>query len=571
MLKIPDDKLKEILIADGILESNRFDVAIQEGKRMGRGAAEILLEDNIITEEYYQAALSKFYGIERANLGDRQIDESALRLLSEETAREKGAIVFGKESDGTLLVALEDPSDLVTISFLESRLKTKIKTFLASKDDFNRGLAFYGKRVSEDFAKTIQENIEASLQSKISEKEATEAAKDLPIVALTDNLLSYALSLRSSDIHLEVLEDEVLVRFRIDGILHEIMRIKKEVHAALSARFKLLSGLKLDEHFKPQDGRFRYRTASETIDVRVSILPTFYGEKVEMRLLASVDRPLSFEEMGVFPDVVKTLRENIAKTYGMVLITGPTGSGKTTTLYAVMNVINKTEVNIVTIEDPIEYSMKYVNQTQVNEMAGITFGAGLRSILRQDPNVIMVGEIRDEETAEISVQAALTGHLVLSSLHTNDAPTAVPRLFDLKVEPFLVAAVLNAIMAQRLVRKICMTCIASYKVAPEMKASIEHQLGMLKLNRELKIPSTLFKGKGCPACNHTGYRSRMGIHEILNITEEIRQYIVTPTFTLDGLRELARKHGYITMFEDGLRKVERGMTTLEEVLRVIRE
>ncbi|HEY4475217.1 MAG TPA: GspE/PulE family protein, partial [Candidatus Paceibacterota bacterium] len=515
--------------------------------------------------------LAKFYGMERAHLGERQIDEKSLRLLSEDLARQKRAIVFGVEKDGALQVAMEDPSDLVTQEFLASHLKAKIKTFLASKDDMNRGLALYGERHTEDFRKAIQENIEATLKSKVREKAEKEAAQELPVVALTDNLLSYAIAMRASDVHMEVLEGEILVRFRIDGILHEIMRVQREIYSALVARFKLLSALKLDEHYKPQDGRFRYKIGSDVMDLRVSVIPTFYGEKVEMRLLSATERPLSFEELGLLPDMVKVLKDNIAKTFGMILITGPTGSGKTTTLYSVMNAINRPEVNIVTIEDPIEYYMKYVNQIQVNPAAGITFANGLRAILRQDPNVIMVGEIRDEETAEISVHSALTGHLVLSSLHTNDAPTAIPRFIDLKIAPFLAAAVLNMIMAQRLVRRICLSCITSYKLDAQFAASLKEQIEKLELKTDFQIPKTMFKGRGCPACNNTGYKGRMGIYEILNISEEVRKYIVGSEFSLDGLRKIARKEGYATMFEDGLRKVERGMTTLEEVLRVIRE
>lgn len=571
MLKIPEKKFKELLLADGVVTSEQFDGAVRDSKRMGGGIAAILLERNLITEDYYQNLLSKFYGTERANLGQRRIDENSLRLLSEDLARQKRVIVFGREKDGTLEVAMEDPSDLVTQEFLSNHLKAKIKPFLASREDLNRGLTFYGQKVAESFQKIIQENIEVSLRNKVGEKEVKEAANELPVVALTDNFLSYSIALRGSDIHLEILENEVLVRFRIDGILHEIMRVHKEIHSAVVARLKLLAGLKLDEHYKPQDGRFRYKIGSDVMDIRVSVIPTFYGEKVEMRLLSATERPLSFEELGLFPDMVKVLKDNIARTYGMILVTGPTGSGKTTTLYSVMNVINKAEVNIVTIEDPIEYYMKYVNQIQVNEAAGITFANGLRAILRQDPNVIMVGEIRDQETAEISVHSALTGHLVLSSLHTNDAPTAVPRFIDLKVAPFLVAAVLNMILAQRLVRRICLTCITSYKVPAPMMGAMQAQIKDLNLVTDFQIPKTMFKGQGCPACNSTGYRGRMGIFEILSVSDAVRRYIVDPNFNLDGLKAVARKEGYLTMLEDGLRKVEKGMTTLEEVLRVIRE
>ncbi|PIR89101.1 MAG: hypothetical protein COU07_02635 [Candidatus Harrisonbacteria bacterium CG10_big_fil_rev_8_21_14_0_10_40_38] len=571
MLHIPENEFKKILVGDKVITAEQFDKATSEARRMGTNVANILLEQNLITTEYYQTLLSKFYNLEPANLGEKQINEEVFKLIPENIARQKRIIVFGKEQDGTIDVAMEDPSDLITIEYLTNHLKSKIKPFLASRDDMNQGLAIYGQKVAEDFSKEIEKNIQASLKNKLSSRDVKEAATDLPIVSLTDNLLSYAMALHTSDIHIEVLETEVLVRFRIDGILHEIMRIPKEVHTALVARFKFLSGLKLDEHVKPQDGRFRHKVGIDVIDIRVSIIPTFYGEKVEMRLLSATERPLSFEELGLFSDTINAIKKNITKTYGMILVTGPTGSGKTTTLYSIMAALNKTEINIVTIEDPIEYYMKYVNQIQVNSQAGITFANGLRAILRQDPNVVMVGEIRDEETAEISVHAALTGHLVLSSIHTNDAPTAIPRFIDLKVAPFLAAAVMNLIIAQRLVRRLCMTCIQSYKVEDEMQKALQKQMNDLGLTTNFQIPKTMFKGKGCSACNGTGYKGRIGIYEVLNISEDVRKYIVEPDFSLDGLKEIAKKEGFISMFEDGLRKVERGVTTLEEILRVIRE
>lgn len=571
MLQIPDQKLKELLIADGVITDEDFESAIRDAKRMGRTVIDVLLARNVVTESYYNGLLSKYYGIERANLAVRKIDENILRLLSEELARQKRAIIFNREQDGTLDVALEDPSDYTIIEFLSSHLKAKIKPFLASKEDLNKGFSFYGRRLAEDFTKIIQENIRETLKARIEGRTEREAAIELPIVAIVDNILSYAISLRSSDIHIEILEDEILIRYRIDGILHEIIRVPKEAHAAIVARLKLLAGLKLDEHLKPQDGRFRYKIGGDFVDIRVAVMPVFYGEKVEMRLLTAAARPLSLEELGLIPDSIQTIKENIKKSYGMILSTGPTGSGKTTTLYSILNILNRPEVNIVTIEDPVEYDIKYINQTQINPAAGITFANGLRAIVRQDPNIIMVGEIRDEETAEICVHSALTGHLVLSTLHTSDAPTAIPRLVDMKIAPFLIAAVINSIIAQRLVRRICLDCVVSAPVEPKLIESIKKQIEELKLKIEFRVPKAIFGGKGCPACNYTGYRGRIGIFEILDITEEIRKYIVTPEFTLDGLRDLAKKAGMITMLEDGLRKVERGLTTIEEVLRVIRE
>jgi type II secretory ATPase GspE/PulE/Tfp pilus assembly ATPase PilB-like protein len=432
----------------------------------------------------------------------------------------------------------------------------------------NRGFSIYGSQTAGDFKKIIDENVQESLRNRT--KSAEEAAADLPIVAIVDNLLSYAISSRASDIHIEALEEDTLIRYRVDGILYEMMRIPKSVHPAITARLKLLSGLKIDEHYKPQDGRFRFQIVNQVVDIRVSVLPTYFGEKIVMRILESSQKPLSLDELGLLPAESKIVGENIAKTYGMVLVCGPTGSGKSTTLYAVINILNKPSVNIVTIEDPVEYNMRYINQSQINTQAGITFASGLRSILRQDPNIIMVGEIRDGETANISVQAALTGHLLLSTLHTNDAATAIPRLFDLEVPPFLVSSVLNLIIAQRLVRKICTSCVQSYPVDEALSKIVSNQKEDLGLEN-VKVPSLFFRGRGCPACGNTGYRGRLGIFEVLNIDDRIKKLIIDPNFSLDLLRHAARENGMKTMFEDGLQKAQLGLTTIEEVLRVIRE
>ena len=569
MLVIPNQKLKELLIQEGLISGEEFDKLLDESKRMGQNVVDFLISRGFINSEYFYNFASKYFGVELANLASKKIDENILRQLAEDYARQKRVIVFTKELDGTLNAAMEDPNDLETIEFLKKNLKANIKPFLATPEDLNRGFALYGRQFTQDFKKIIEENIQASLSRKT--KNIKEAAKDMPIVSIVDTILSYAISLRASDIHIEILEDLILIRYRVDGILHEIIRIPKDVHPAIVARVKLLSSLKIEEHRKPQDGRFRYKVGPDLIDVRVSIIPIFYGEKVEMRLLPSTQKPLSLTELGFLDDVRKIIEENIKKSYGMVLICGPTGCGKTTTLYSILNILNKSEVNIVTIEDPIEYDMKYINQTQINQIAGITFATGLRSILRQDPNIIMVGEIRDEETAEIAVHSALTGHLLLSSLHTNDAATVMPRLIDMKIEPFLVAAVLNVIAAQRLVRKICIDCIESFIPDPAVVQSLEKELKNINPDSKIKIPKFLYKGKGCPSCGGTGYKDRIGIFEVLEIDDEIRKVIVSTEFSLDSLNMLARKKGMTTMFEDGLYKVVTGVTTIEEVLRVIRE
>ncbi|PIT92614.1 MAG: hypothetical protein COU08_01295 [Candidatus Harrisonbacteria bacterium CG10_big_fil_rev_8_21_14_0_10_42_17] len=569
MLRIPVEQFKKLLLEDGILKSEEFDDANQEAGRMHRNISDILISRNLITEDYYFNLVARFYGVQRANLAQRRIDEEVLRLLPEDLARQKRTILFGKDELGTLQAAMEDPSDLSIVEFLTTYLKQKIQPYLATRADMNQGFSFYSRKGAVDFKQVIEDNIKASLQG--GEKSEEEAAQDLPVVKITDTVFAYAMTAGASDIHIEALENEVLIRFRIDGIMHEIVRVNKKIHPALVARIKLLANLKLDEHLKPQDGRYRHKIGNDLVDVRVSVMPTFYGEKAEMRLLSTSEHILSFEELGVLPDTLAVLMNNIQKTYGIFLVTGPTGSGKSTTLYSVLNILNKPDVNIVTVEDPIEYNMQYINQTQVNAEAGITFANALRAFLRQDPDVIMVGEIRDEETAEISVHSALTGHLVLSTLHTNDAPTSIPRLIDMHIQPFLVSAVLNAVLAQRLVRRICLDCITSYTPDSSLETMLRDQLAQMELSIDFQMPKVMFKGMGCPSCRHSGYKGRGGIFEIFEVDEEMRNIIVKPDFTLDQIQAKAREKGFITMFEDGLRKVERGMTTIEEVLRVIRE
>jgi len=571
MISLPQSKIKEMLVNAGILNTETFDSLNIEAERKRQNVMDLVVSQGLITSDYYYTLLARTLGYERVNLGTVVINEEVMHLIPEDIARIRKIIVFLKDTDGTYHVAMEDPTDLETIDYLSLRLKGKIKVFFASEDDLNRGFILYQKRLTQDFKKIIDDSVRESLKLKMN-KDLKEAAQDVPIVAIVDNLLEYAISSRASDIHFEALDDVILVRFRVDGVLHEIIRMPKEIRPAVTARIKILSGLRVDEHTHPQDGRFRFKIGDGVIDIRVSIIPTFYGEKVEMRLLAGAQKPISLSDLGMFDDGIRMIERGIKKTYGMVLVCGPTGSGKTTTLYSILNILNRPEVNIVTVEDPIEYDMRYINQIQVNVAAGITFASGLRSILRQDPNIIMVGEIRDAETANIAVQAALTGHLVLSSIHTNDAPTTIPRLVDMGVAPFLAAAVLNIVSAQRLARKIHIDCIESYNPDDEMKKVITRELSAMNINPDVaRLPKVFFRGKGCASCNYTGFLGRIGIFEAMEVSESIRKLMISPDFSLDGVREIARKEGMITMVEDGLRKVELGMTTIEEVFRVIRE
>ncbi|MBI2013593.1 MAG: type II/IV secretion system protein [Candidatus Colwellbacteria bacterium] len=567
MLQIPEQDLLEVLTREGLVTPAQFEKYKTEAARLGQDIADMLVSAGIMSEDYYNNLLSRHFEIPFANLDVRGIDQEVLNLIPEPVARGKRAVPFAREKDDYIAIAMHDPSDLAAVSFLEKYIKARIRPYFASDSDLNKGFAMYSKETVEDYRKIIEQNIAESVQRRIT---GEKAATDVPIVEIINNILSYAMSLRASDVHIEILEDTVLVRYRIDGILHEMFKVPKVIFPALLARVKLLGGLKIDEHYKPQDGRLRYKIGSDIVDIRVAIIPTFYGEKVEMRLLPASTKPLSFTELGMLPETVKVFEENVKKPYGMALVCGPTGAGKSTTLYSALNILNKPEVNIVTIEDPIEYDIRFINQTQVNAAQGITFATGLKAILRQDPNVIMVGEIRDVETADISVQSALTGHMVLSSLHTNDAATAVPRLLDMKILPFLVAAVVNVVLAQRLVRKICRSCIYSYQPNEGAMKAIKEQSALFG-SPNVKLPKLLFKGKGCAACGHSGYRGRMGIFEVLSVSEKVRALIVSPEFSLDSLQALARKEGMETMFEDGMKKVELGMTTIEELLRVIRE
>lgn len=567
-LRLPLEKIKEFLVDNNLISPEVFQIALEDSQRTGQNIIDILVSRGFISEDYAYQLYSEFFKTPVIKLRGRLIKKSVLSIISEEMARTRRIAVFDKDDNGFLYLAMEDPGDLETINFVEKYTNMSVKVFLTTSRDLDYVYSLYGKEVVEDFKKVIEDNIRETARLKLMRE--NEVAEELPIINIVDAILAYAISLNTSDIHIEVLRETVLIRFRIDGVLHEIIRIPKEVHPAIVARIKLLANLKIDEHRKPQDGRFRYEALGEAMDIRVSIMPTFYGEKIAMRLLKATAKPMSLKELGMLDETIKLVEESIRKSYGMFLVTGPTGSGKTTTLYSTLNMLNRPEVNIVTIEDPIEYYIPYANQTQVNPQAGVTFATGLRSILRQDPNIILIGEIRDEETAEIAVNSALTGHLVLSSLHTNDAPTAVPRLIDMKVPSFLISAVLNTVVAQRLVRRICKDCIESYEPDEEIVESLKRQFKEIE-GKEMEIPNILYRGKGCQICNNTGYKGQIGIFEALNFDEDLRRLINEPDFSLDNLRNKAQEKGMVSMMEDGLKKAQLGMTTVEEILRVIRE
>ena len=392
----------------------------------------------------------------------------------------------------------------------------------------------------------------------------------MPIIKIVDTLLQQAYQDRASDLHLEPLEEKTTVRFRIDGILYDIIDLPKDIHDLLITRLKIMAKMRTDEHQAAQDGRFEIMLDSEKVDIRVSIIPISDGEKAVLRLLSRAGRELSLEELGLKGQDFKKLKENIRRPYGMILATGPTGSGKTTTLYAILKILNTREVNIATIEDPVEYSIIGINQIQVNPKTNLTFAEGLKSIIRQDPNIIMVGEIRDEETAGIATNAAMTGHLVLSTLHTNNAATTLPRLLDMKVEPYLISSTVNIAIAQRLVRKICMSCIESYQPAEEELENLREKINLNKILNKNHKKLVLYRGKGCPMCHQTGYRGRIGIFEVLEMKENIKD-LVMKNANAGEIEKQAITNGMTTIFEDGIQKALTGITTIEEVLRVTEE
>ncbi len=572
MLKPSNEQLKKSVIQDGLIKEKEFDKILKEARRNNQSIADILISKGIISLDYYMQLLSNIFETPLANLKSKKIETRVLNLIPENIARLKHLIAFD-EKNNKISLAMADPTDLESIEYIEKLTQKKVKPFLASDHEIEAAFSYYGKELAKNYEKTIKENVEKSLQLKGDHLE--NIAKEIPIVNLFDAIISYAISLNASDIHIESLHNNIIIRFRIDGILREIFRFPKEVLNPLIARIKLLANLKIDEHMKPQDGRFRFKTLSNVlVDLRISIMPTYNGEKAVMRLLPASTHPLSLKELGMTEDQEKQTLEMISKPFGIILVCGPTGSGKTTTIYSMLNILNKPEVNIVTIEDPIEYEIPYINQTQVNPRAGLTFANALRSFLRQDPDIMFVGEIRDKETAEMAVQAALTGHLVISSLHTNDAAGAIPRLIDLGIPPFLVAASLNAIISQRLVRKICISCIESHSVTKQELQTIKEQFlleGFRQENINKKAPSLLFQGKGCSVCNFTGYKGRTAIFEMMNVDEELRSLIAAGKATIDKIKEFNKNRGMTTMFEDGLKKASLGTTTLSEIIRVIKQ
>ncbi|OJI06618.1 hypothetical protein BK004_02635 [bacterium CG10_46_32] len=586
---LSDKKTKEILEQNNLLEPAHIAQYSAEAEKKNQHLDDYLIESGAITEEILYNAVATFHNLPFVNLKEKAINQDVLFLIPEPIATTYHIIAFEK-TDTSLSIAVIDPDDVQTIEFIQRKVNLPIKIFIATPGAITESAKTYHKNLETEL-ESINQKTGSKVSVELPDKDGFKKTEDLqgmaqniPVIRVVDTLLEYAIFEGASDIHIEPGDKSVMIRFRIDGILREVMNLPKKLQDGIVARIKILSNLKLDEHRLPQDGRFKIETKEYQISFRVSILPVFDGEKVVMRLLDEGKKMLNLEDLGLNQQALTVVKNNLAKPHGMVLVTGPTGSGKTTTLYTMMHILNTPQVNISTVEDPIEYRMPKVNQSQVNPKIEFTFARGLRALLRQDPNIIMVGEIRDSETASIAINAAMTGHLVLSTLHTNDAPTTLPRLVEMGVEPFLVASTVNMILAQRLVRKLCKHCLTSYNLSPKEMERLEKDNGInlsgladvfakVEGNQaaKLAISSILFfKGKGCNKCGNQGYKGRIGIYEVFEMTEEMK-HLVSSGSTAQEIHEQARKQGMISILEDGFLKAKAGITSIEEVLRVSKE
>ncbi|MFH1522267.1 MAG: GspE/PulE family protein [Patescibacteria group bacterium] len=578
-------QIKIVLEKAEILSSNDYKKFAKEAEESGKKIEDYLIEKKIITPLSLYESAAQYFKIPFINLKGQNIRKDILFSVPEPIATAHNLITFDSDNK-TIKIATSNPGNLEIFEFIKKKTGLEPSIYLTTPDSIKEGLKQYHKSLKAEFSyltKSSGKKDDQALPDMIGgKKELKKLAQDLPVVRIVDTLLEYAIFQEASDIHIEPEEKDMIVRYRIDGILHNVMTLPKSVQAGIIARIKILANLKVDEHRLPQDGRFKISNEEYKISFRVSIIPTIEGEKIVMRLLNEKAQILNLEQLGFQPKSFEIIKRNVKKPHGMVLVTGPTGSGKTTTLYTILNILNKPEVNISTVEDPIEYRMPRINQSQINPRIGFTFAIGLRSILRQDPDIIMVGEIRDEETAEIAVHAAMTGHLVLSTLHTNDAVTTLPRLSDMGIPSFLIATTTNVIIAQRLVRKICPNCIQSYNLDKQTVEELNKQLNVTNLLKTLEeekailhskggIESLLFyRGKGCKKCNDSGYKGRIGIYETLEITREISDLILKKAGS-NEIKETSEKQGMLTIVEDGFIKAKNGITTIEEIMRVSKE
>ncbi|HOP75712.1 MAG TPA: type II secretion system ATPase GspE [Bacillota bacterium] len=558
-------RLGDILVQTGIITPEQLAEALDEQKHSGERLGNVLVKKGYLTEQRLIEVLEFQLGIPHVVIAKRHISPDVVALVPETLARKYR--VFPVERNGDRLVlGMVDPTDILAIDDLRLSLKMEIQPVIVTEEDLNYTFnQYYGIKESvRDVFKDMDVEIEETKSDEPSMDAIESMVDDAPIVRLVNLIITQAVKERASDIHLEPTEKELVVRYRVDGRLRQMMTTPKNTQPAIISRIKIISGMNIAEKRIPQDGRIQMRVDGVPIDLRVSSVPTVFGEKIVMRILFKNNVLVKMDKLGFLPETLEKFRSVYRNPHGIILVTGPTGSGKTTTLSAVLNELNSPEENIMTVEDPVEYQIPGINQVQVNVKAGLTFASALRAFLRQDPDIIMVGEIRDKETAQIATQAALTGHLVLSTLHTNDAPSSITRLIDMDIEPFLVASTVIGVLAQRLVRAICEGCKEAYQIQPnDVYYSIVREW-LRELPEERLI---FYKGKGCRQCNGTGYAKRVALHEVLVVDKDIR-YLIGKNVPSTELKEAAMKSGMITLFKDGLLKALEGKTTLEEVIRV---
>lgn len=588
------DAIVEKLLADYGVAMERINTLREEGIRSRRSLQSLVVQNKLMDETTLTKTYANYAGIPFVELDPSTIASEALNKIPERIARQYNAVLFKIDEDGTQHLAMDDPDDVQAFNFIQKQIGENIKLYIATRSNILSCLENYRGDVTKELNQVIdvqrEDNGEAQATTEV------DVSEDSPIAQTVNLLLEYAIRSSASDVHIEPREEYVQVRYRIDGVLQEVNRLPRNVLNALISRVKILSNLKIDERRVPQDGRFKIRVAGKQYALRVSTLPVVDGEKVVMRILDESNQAVSLQDLGYWGRSLEVIMTALTEPNGMVLVTGPTGSGKSTSLFSILTMLNTPKVNISTIEDPVEYKIPGVNQTQTNAKAGMTFASGLRALLRQDPNIIMVGEIRDAETANLGIQAALTGHLVFSTLHTNNAATSLPRLLDMGIEPFLIASTIKAVVGQRLVRKLCTTCRKTYTPSPDEVTGIVHLFNIPKgkdfsyihtleeqavkqnIGKEVEpgtstsTITTLWKASpnGCDECSHTGYKGRMGIYEVLPNSLTVQKLIMSNA-TSTQIQELAIEEGMITMQTDGLVKAIRGETTIEEVLRVTKE
>lgn len=582
-MQVSEKELKTFIIDSGLVSRKDVDAAEAKAAQSKQSIGDILVSDGMLSTDALRRIKAYVLGIPFVNLKDSKLPIEILSMIPEPIARAHNIIAFKKDA-GSLEVAMLDTEDLPAIDSVRKKTGLKILPRLTDDDSIKHALMQYQKSLKEEFGDLIAteaSNIKLVKDAgeDVSGDDLKKMAEDLPIVRIVDTLLRHAIIQGASDIHIEPMEAEVLVRYRIDGVLRDAMTLPKQAGPGITARIKVLANLKLDEKRLPQDGRFKMETETDKVSFRVSLLPTYFGEKIVMRLLRETGEGFTLEALGFHGNSLERMHSAMKQTTGIILISGPTGSGKTTTLYTVLDILNTPDVNISTVEDPIEYQMKRVNQTQVNPAIGFTFANGLRALLRQDPNIIMVGEIRDGETAALAINAALTGHLVLSTIHTNSAAGAIPRLIDMGVEPFLLVSTLRVIVGQRLVRRLTdgKEQYALDDTERTKVATADHFDAVLKdlIDEKIVKPDTkvgalpFYHPKPSPE-SEDGYHGRIGIHEILSVSSAVKELILHGGIT-DAIEAQARKEGMLTMLEDGIYKASRGVTSLEEVLRAVSE